>query len=105
MHRCIRLRVDFRSPRIECGPVRICLEPGGIRAEIHHLAARRHFAEIGRDPGWSGLLWSFVPLVLDFPALRFRLQFPSGLDQYTAPAARKKIFQPPAELTCALEFS
>src|SRR6266404_2073687 len=74
--RCVSLRVlrgGFRGPRIERGPVLICLEPGSIRAEIHHLAARRHFAEIGRDPGWTGFVWSFLPVVLDFPPLRLRL--------------------------------
>ncbi len=73
MQRCISLCICFHGPRIERSPVRVGFEPRSIGSEIHHLTGRRHRAEIGRDPSWFGLVWSLVPLVLDFPALRLGL--------------------------------
>src|SRR5581483_9130192 len=58
---------------VQRGPVRICLEPGGIGGEVYPLAARRDCARIGRQPTWSGLVWSLVPLVFDLPSLRLGL--------------------------------
>src|SRR5580704_17556489 len=56
--------------RIERGPVGISFEPRSLSGKIHGLAARRHLADIGRNPGWIRLVWTWVPFVLKFPALR-----------------------------------
>src|SRR5580700_9037902 len=56
--------------RIERGPVGTSIEPRSLSGEIHRLAARRHLADVGRNPGWNRLVLTWVPLVPNFPALR-----------------------------------
>src|SRR5579872_953276 len=60
-------------PFVKRGPLRICLEPGSIGGEIYLLAAFRDRTGLGGEPSWSGLMWSFLPLVFDLPTLRLGL--------------------------------
>src|SRR3954452_4822516 len=98
MYRRVSLFSCIRGLRIKDGPAVVNVEPRCIVGQIHVLAASRHRVLIRRDPSWSGLMSTLVPLALDFPTLRLRFQFVSGRDEHDAPAARKKIFQSSAKL-------
>src|SRR5215471_19940210 len=92
-------------PFVQHSPLRVSLEPGDIAGEIYLLAARRDRSRVGSEPSWSGLMWSVVPLVFDFPTLRLGVQFPCGSDEHGASAPRKKRCHPFAELLTGRQIS